>query len=222
MHFIHDLNIKMPSENCGLCGNLTCRLATMSIFKGRMDPSDCQFLVNENKESLGDIYKLVDEGINNDLVENKTGFESIAPCPSDPTKLMFIYYPQKVENLIINIFDEKLMKTLLDQQSIFLSKSSQELGFYKIENEKGEYILAFSRGKFISKQVLTELSGKTILQNVINLTWLSKTSCEFGYTVLDGIQGSCECTNTMESIRAGPEKIVMKEKSFTTISTEKP
>ncbi|MGD0329049.1 MAG: (Fe-S)-binding protein [Nitrososphaeria archaeon] len=212
----------MPAENCGLCGNMTCRLATMAIFKGRMDPSECHFLVNENKENLDDIYKLVDEGINNDLVEYKTGFESITPCISDPAKLMFIYYPPRVENLIINLFDEKLMRNLLDEQSIFASKSSPELGFYRIENEKGEYIMAFARGKFITKQALTEVSGKTILQNVINLTWLSKTSCEFGYTVMDGLQGLCNCMDTVASINSGPEKIVMKEKSFTTISTEKP
>ena len=222
MHFIHDLNVKMPSENCGLCGNMTCRLATMAIFKGRMDPSECHFLVNENKENLDDIYKLVDEGINNDLVEDKTGFESITPCTSDPAKLMFIYYPSRVENLVINLFDEKVMRNLLEEQSIFVSKSSPELGFYRIGNEKGEYIMAFSRGKFITKQVLTEMSGKTMLQNVINLTWLSKTSCEFGYTVMDGIQGSCDCINTAASINSGPEKIVMKETSYTTISTEKP
>lgn len=211
----------MPSENCGLCGSITCRLAALAIFKGRMDPSDCPLIVNENKEDLEAIYKIIDEELNNDPIEDKVGFESISPCPSDPTKLMFVYYPQKVENLIINLYDEKLMKTLLDLQSVFISRSSPELGFSRIENEKGEYIIAFARGKFITRQVLCEPSGKGFLQNTVNLIWLSKTSCDLGYTIMDGIQGSCDCTNTLASIGIGPENIILKEKSYTTLSTEK-
>ena len=212
----------MPSENCGLCSNITCRLAVMAIFKGRMDPSECPFIVNENKENLESIYKLLDEGLNNDPVEDEVGFESISPCPSDPAKVMFVYYPQKVENQIINLYDEKLMKTLLDLQSIFISRSSPELGFSRIENNKGEYIIVFARGKFITRQALSEPSGKGFLQSAVNLIWLSKTSCDLGYTIMDGIQGSCDCTNTIASLDIGPDNIFMKEKSFTTLSTEKP
>ncbi|MGQ9781502.1 MAG: (Fe-S)-binding protein [Nitrososphaeria archaeon] len=220
MHFIHDLNIKMPSENCGLCGSLTCRMATLAIYRGRMDPTDCPFLVNERKDALDEIYRLIEEGISPDLSESKVGFESISPCPSDPSKLMFVYYPERVENLVINLYDEKLMGVLLDNQVFFTSRSSPELGFSRIENDKGEYVIVFARGKFIARQALSESSGRKFLQCAINLLWLSKTSCEIGYTILDGVQGICDCKMTTSSIERGPENISLQEKGFVAPSSE--
>jgi len=222
MHFIHDVYIKMPSENCGLCGSLTCRVATLAIYRGRMDPSDCPFLVSGRKDALNEIYKLIDEGINPDIGESKTGFESISPCPSDPSKLMFVYYPERVENLVVNLYDEKMVRTLLDYEGSFVSRSSPELGFSRIENDRGEYVIVFARGKFITRQALTEYSGRRLLQSVINLLWLSKTSCEIGYTVLDGFQGICVCKATTSSIERGPDNISLSDEGRTVPWKEEP
>ena len=211
MHFIHDLSNKMPSENCGLCNQTTCRVATLHISKGEMDPSNCSYLLNEKRHVLEEIYKMIDEGIEPDVLEEGKGFDSISPCPSDPEKLMLVYYPQRVEDLSIHLYDGKQMEALLSMQSIFLSRSSPELGFSRIENDRGEYALIFSKGKVVARQAFSEQSGKKFIQSILNLIWLSKSSCGKGYLILDGFHGLCDCKTTLTSLTSGPENILEEE-----------
>lgn len=185
-----------------------------------MDPGDCPFLLNEKKNTLRLIYDIIDDGVNSDIVEEHQGLETIAQSPTDPNSFMLVYYPSRVQNLGINPYDEKLMKTMLDLQSVFTSESLPEAGFSKVENKKEEYVLAFSRGKFEARHAISMESGKIILQCLANLTWLSKTSCENGYTIMDGIHGLCDCEVTSSSVALGPDAIVMKERGLAISSRE--
>jgi hypothetical protein len=133
---------------------------------------------------------------------------------------MLIYFPNRVLNLSINPYDEKLMKTILDLQSVFTSESLPEAVFSKIEKEKEESVLAFARGKFTVRHAMSMENGKTVLQYLANLTWLSKTSCENGYTIMDGIHGLCDCEITSSSLALGPDTIVMRKEGLSISSRE--
>jgi len=176
-----------------------------------MDPSNCSYLLNEKRHVLEEIYKMIDEGIEPDVLEEGKGFDSISPCPSDPEKFMLLYYPQRVEDLSIHLYDGKQMEALLSMQSIFLSRSSPELGFSRIENDRGEYALIFSKGKVVARQAFSEQSGKKFIQSILNLIWLSKSSCGKGYLILDGFHGLCDCNTTLTSLTSGPENILEEE-----------
>lgn len=214
MHFIQEIQSKMPFEDCSLCGHISCRQAALAIARGELDPSECPILLNEKKEMLQEIYKLVDEGIENDVIEEGNGLLNITPCSSDASRLMIIYYPKRVEELKINLFHEKLFKTLFDKATTLYSKFSPELGVSRIEKENGEYILFFVKGKVIVRQSISEESGKKFLQEVLNVAWLSKTSCRQGYTILEGLYNLCNCNQTIASIEEGPDNICYITKSF--------
>jgi hypothetical protein len=211
---MQELVAKMPLEDCGLCGHLSCRQAALAIARGDLDPSECPVLYNEKSNMLNEIYKLVDEGIEYDVLEEGEGLSSIRPCPSDSTKFMLVYYPKKVEGLKINLFYEKLLKTFLDRASNFYSKFSPELGVSRIEKDNGEYILFFVKGKVVVRQAVSEESGKRFLQDVLNVAWLSKTCCQNGYTILEGLYNLCNCSQTISSIEEGPDNICYTTKRF--------
>ncbi len=179
-----------------------------------MDPSSCPYLLNEEKHLLEEIYKMVDEGIEPDVLEESVGFESISPCPSDPEKFMLVYYPLRIKNLSMYLFDGKQIEFLLNTQSIFQCRSSPELGFSKVEDDRGEYALIFSKGKIVTRQASSEQSGKKFIQSLLNLIWLSKSSCERGYLIIDGFHGLCDCNTTLTSITSGPENILEERQQF--------
>jgi len=214
MHFMQELQAKMPFEDCGLCGHKSCRQAALAIARGELDPGECPILSNEKKDVLQEIYKLVDEGVGDDVLEEGEGISSITPCPSDAAKLMIVYYPKKVKGLKINLFHEKLLKTLFDKTVNLYSKFSPELGASRIERENGEYIIFFVRGKLVVRQAVSQESGKRFLQDVLNVAWLSKTSCQHGYTILDGIYGLCDCDQIVSSLEGGPDNICYTAKIF--------
>ncbi|MCX8189457.1 MAG: hypothetical protein N3F64_07065 [Nitrososphaeria archaeon] len=211
---MQELQAKMPFEDCGLCGHVSCRQAALAIVKGEFDPQECPLLLNEKKDTLNEVYKLIDEGIGDDVIEEGTGISSIVPCASDASRLMIVYYPKKVEGIKINPFHEKLLKVLFDKATILYSKFSPELGALRIEKDNGEYVLFFVKGKIIVRQAISEESGKKFLQEVLNVAWLSKTSCSQGYTILEGLHNLCNCNQTVASIKDGPDNLCYITKNF--------
>ncbi|MEM2154498.1 MAG: (Fe-S)-binding protein [Nitrososphaeria archaeon] len=214
MHFMQELQAKMPFEDCGLCGQISCRQAAIAIARGELDPQECPILSNEKKDILNEIYKLIDEGVGDDNIEEGVGISSITPCSSDSSKVMIVYYPRRVGEIKINPFHEKLLKTLFDKATTLYSKFSPELGVSRIEKENGEYILFFVKGKIVVRQAISEESGKKFLQEVLNVAWLAKNSCRQGYTILEGLYNLCNCNQTLESIKEGPDNICYVTKNF--------
>lgn len=211
---MQELHAKMPFEDCSLCGHISCRQATLAIARGDLDPRECPILLNEKKGTLNEIYKLIDEGIGDDIIEEKTGISNITPCSSDPSRVMIVCYPKKVEGLKINPFHEKLLKILFDKATTLYSKFSPELSVLRIEKDDGEYLLFFVKGKIVVRQAVFEESGKKFLQKVLNVAWLSKTSCNQGYTILEGLYNLCNCSQTVAAIEEGPDNIFYTTKNF--------